>query len=121
MGVFRKIPGQRMRRGLLGLQQFLDPGAAHVIEALDKQVVEDEEGGGGDPLDRESLRAELAAALRRSPIDVDDVRRVLTLARDGALDTRGLFDEVLAAEIAERPYRAPHLPIWSRVAPAEAG
>ncbi len=121
MGVFRKTSGQRFRRGLLGLQEFLDPGAAHVIKALDQQVVEDEEAGGGDPPGQVELRELLEEALGRTPVDPEEVRQVLTQAQDLGLAPRTLFDEVVSAALAARPSLAPHVPIWSRVAPVEAG
>lgn len=117
MGVFRRGPA---RRGLLALQQFVDPRAELILEADDEQAAEDGQGGGGPPVEPAALRAELDAALGRSPLDIEEIRAILARARDAGLDWRSLFDEAGRAAIAERPYLAPSLPPVSRVAPAES-
>lgn len=117
MGLIRKVPGQRIRTGLLQFQEFLDPSVRVLRQAQEVVVEEAEPGGGGEPITTEELRASLSASLARSPIETDEVRGWLTIARDQGIDWADLFRELAEAELAERPYRLPEIPPASRVAP----
>lgn len=117
MGLIRKTGGQRARNGLLQFQEFLDPSVRVLRQAQEVVAEEAEPGGGGEPITPEALRAGLAASLARSPIDVEEVRGWLTIARDQEIDWAELFREAVAAELAERHYRLPEMPPESRVAP----
>ncbi|MFO0957057.1 MAG: hypothetical protein U0800_06255 [Isosphaeraceae bacterium] len=117
MGLIRKVPGQRIRNGLLQFQEFLDPSVSVLRQAQEVIVEEAEPGGGGEPITPEALQEGLSASLARSPIDTEEVRGWLTLARDKAIDWPVLFEESVRKELAERPYRLPEMPPPSRVAP----
>ena len=113
---------ERVRRGtghaLLGLQQFIEPSVEHVFEAqnVEQKEEEDDDGlGEGE----EAIRSDLAAALGRSPIDHEEVRRHLTAAARAGLDWKSLYEEAVAVELRERPFRAPSIPPAGRVRPRE--
>jgi hypothetical protein len=110
----------RLRRGtghaLLGLQQFLEPSVEHILQAQNVEQKEEEDDDGlGD--DEEAIRSDLAEALGRSPVDVEEVRRHLATAARTGLDWRALYEQAVDDELRERPYRAPSIPPAGRVAP----
>ena len=112
----------RVRRGtghaLLGLQQFIEPSVEHVFEAQNVEQMEEEDDDGlgeGEGV----IRADLAEALGRSPIDHEEVRRHLTAAARAGLDWKSLYEEAVAVELRERPFRAPAIPPAGRVRPRE--
>jgi hypothetical protein len=104
------------------LQQVFDPGVEHVIRAEQDARAEEDDSGSGDG-DRDetpgSFQAALGAALIRSPIDLEEVRRVLTAARSAGHDWRAHYDEAVYAALGERPYLASSLPPPARVAPRD--
>jgi hypothetical protein len=104
--------------GMLGLQEFVEPGVAHILETENREHFEVEEDlNQGDDLDLDQVRADLAEILRQTPIDNAEVRTHLTRARRAGMDWRRIYDEAVRAELAERPYRAPAMPPAARVAP----
>ena len=104
---------------MLGLQQFIEPSVEHVFEA---QNVEQKEEEGDDGLggDEEAIRSDLADALGRSPVDFEEVRRHLAAAARAGLDWKSVYEEAVAAELRDRPYRAPSIPPAGRVRPRES-
>jgi hypothetical protein len=112
----------RLRRGtghaLLGLQQFIEPSVEHVFAAenLEQKEEEDDDGLGGD---EEVVRSDLAEALGRSPVDIEEVRRHLSAAVRAGLDWRVLYEQAVGDELRERPFRAPSMPPARRVKPRE--
>jgi hypothetical protein len=116
-----KPPGKEsVRRGagnaMLGLQQFIEPSVEYVFQA---QNVEQKEEEGDDGLGggEEAVRSDLAESLSRAPIDSEEVRRHLAEAVRLGLDWKALFEEAVAEELRERPFRAPSMPPAKRVAP----
>lgn len=113
---------QSVRRGagnaLLGLQQFIEPSVEHVFQSqnVEQREEDDDQGQGGD---EEAVRSGLAEALACTPIDLEDVRRHLTGAARLGLDWKAVFDQAVADELRERPFRAPSMPPVRRVAPRE--
>ncbi len=112
----------RLRRGighaLLGLQQFIEPSVEHVFEAQNVEQKDDEdEGGLGEG--EEAIRSDLAEALGRSPVDIEEVRRHLSAAARAGLDWKALYDQAVSDELRDRPYRAPSIPPVGRVRPRE--
>jgi hypothetical protein len=112
--------GERVRRGtgraILGLQQFIEPSVEYVIRAENvEQVEEDDPEADGD--DAGAIRDDLSASLGRSPIDPEEVRRLLTRAARSGLDWEGLYDEAVRSELGSRPFRAPSIPPAWKVAP----
>jgi hypothetical protein len=102
------------------LQQVFDPGIEHVIRAeRDAEAEVADPGGTGDEPEAsiESHRSDLLAALDRTPIDPEELRRLLTSAAREGLDWRTLYDESVRLMLADRPYLAPNIPPPSRVAP----
>ena len=119
----KKPPGKEsVRRGtgnaLLGLQQFVEPSVEYVFQA---QNVEQKEEEGDDGLGggEAAVRSDLAESLGRTPVDPEEVRRHLAGAVRLGLDWRTLFDQAVADELRERPFRAPSMPPAKRVAPRE--
>jgi hypothetical protein len=119
----KKPPGTKnVRRGIgnamLGLQQFIEPSVEHVFQAqnVEQKEEEDDQGQGGD---EETVRSDLAESLGRAPVDPEEVRRHLAAAARMGLDWRTLFDQAVADELRERPFRAPFVPPASRVAPRD--
>jgi len=113
---------ERLRHGtghaLLGLQQFIEPSVEHVFQAQNVEQKDEEDGDGlGD--DEEAIRSDLAEALGRSPVDIEEVRRHLAAAVRAGLDWRSVYEEAAAAELRERPFRAPSIPPTGRVRPRE--
>jgi hypothetical protein len=110
----------RVRRGmgnaLLGFQEFVEPSVEYIFQAQNVEQKDDEEDDGLG-VDEEALRSSLAEAMSRSPIDHEEVRRYLTAARRAGLDWKALFEQAVADELKERPYRAPSMPPGRRVAP----
>jgi hypothetical protein len=113
---------ERVRRGmgnaLLGLQEFIEPSIEYVLQAqnVEQKEKEDDEGLGGDEA---AIRSDLAAALSRTPIDLEDVRRHLSAAQRTGMDWKALFEQAASDELRERPFRAPLIPPARRVAPRE--
>jgi hypothetical protein len=100
----------------LGLQQFIDPGAQYIVQTQNVEQREDDDLP-GDGVDEVTLQADLAECLGKSPVDIDEVRRSLSVAARAGLDWRLLFSEAVREELSRRPYRAPSMPPASRVAP----
>lgn len=119
----KKMPGKEtVRRGtghaMLGLQQFIEPSIEHVFQA---QNVEQKEEGDDEGLgvDEEAIRSDLAEALGRSPVDPEEVRRLLAAIARLGLDWKAQFEQAVREELRERPFRAPSMPPSRRVAPRE--
>lgn len=118
----KRPSGASIRRGagnaLLGLQQFIEPSVEQILQAqnVEQKDEDDDQGQGGD---EEAIQSGLAEALGRTPIDAEEIRRHLTAANRLGLDWRSLFDEAVADELRERPFRAPSMPPANRVAPRE--
>jgi hypothetical protein len=111
---------ERVRRGtghaMLGLQEFIEPSVEYVIQAENvEQKEEDDLEADGD--DAGAIRDDLSVSLGRSPIDPEEVRRLLTRAARSGLDWEGLYDEAVRSELGSRPFRAPSIPPAWRVAP----
>jgi hypothetical protein len=113
---------ERVRRGtgqaLLGLQQFIEPSVEHVFQSQNVEQ-NDEEGDDGLGEDEGAIRSDLAEALGRTPVDIEEVRRHLTAAARAGLDWRVVYQEAVDAELRERPFRAPTIPPPGRVKPGE--
>jgi hypothetical protein len=112
----------RVRRGtghaLLGLQQFVEPSVEHIFQAQNVEQ-KDEEDGDGLGEDEDVIRSDLAEAMRRSPVDIEEVRRHLATAARAGLDWKDLYEQAAAAELRQRPFRAPSIPPAGRVRPRE--
>lgn len=112
----------QVRRGvgnaLLGLQGFIEPSTEYIVQAQNVEQ-KDEEGDDGDGGDEAEIRSDLGTALERSPVDLEEVRRHLTAALRLGLDWKAIFEQAVATEVRERPYRSPSMPPVWRVAPRE--
>ena len=113
---------ERLRRGtghaLLGLQQFIEPSVEHVFQAQNVEQ-KDEEDDDGLGEDEEAIRSDLAEALGRTPVDIEEVRRHLAAAARAGLDWKVIYQEAVATELRERPFRLPSIPPAGRVRPRE--
>ncbi len=113
---------ERVRRGtghaMLGVQEFIEPSVEYVFQAqnVEQKEEDDDEGLGGD---EEAVRSNLAEALRQSPVDPEEVRRHLAAAARTGVDWKALFEQAVADELRDRPFRAPSIPPARRVAPRE--
>ena len=117
-------PAKARRRAVTGaafaLQEIFDPGIAHVVRAQQDAHVEEADPAGGDDDEirsPESFHEEIVAALAREPIDVEEVRRILTESQRADHDWREVYERAVTAVRGERPYLAPGLPPSGRVAP----
>jgi hypothetical protein len=114
------VSRERVRRGtghaMLGLQEFIEPSVEYVFQSenLEHSEVDDIETD-GDGL--ASVRQDLSTCLGHTPIDPEEVRRLLTRASRAGLDWRELYEEAVHSELASRPFRAPSIPPVWRVAP----
>lgn len=110
---------ERVRRGMghamLGLQEFIEPSVEYIVQAQNVEQKEEDDEGQGD--DEEVVRSNLAEALSQSPVDHEEIRRYLTAAVRAGLDWKALFEQAVADELRERPFRAPSMPPARRVAP----
>lgn len=113
----------RVRRGvghgLLGLQEFVEPSVEHIFETENREEKDRDEADSPDGEDREQILTDLAASLALDPIDLEEVRRHLTLALCAGLDWREAFESAAEAELRARPYRRPSMPPVWKVAPRE--
>lgn len=111
------------RRAVTGaafaLQQVFEPGIEHVVRAEQDEPGEDDTSGGEGDWDAwlDTHRQDLAESLGRTPVDPEEVKRVLASAQRLGLDWRALFEDAVALELTNRPFRAPFLPSASKVAP----
>jgi hypothetical protein len=76
------------------LQEIIEPRAKHV-----SQSKQGEQGR----VSRERLLAELVGSLTEASVDVEQVRRLLAIARRAGLDWRDLFAEAVAVRQTSRP------------------
>jgi hypothetical protein len=67
----------------------------------------------------DAIRSDLAEALTRTPVDPEEVRRHLSAAVRLGMDWTALFNQLVADELRQRPFRAPCIPPAKRVAPRE--
>jgi hypothetical protein len=116
----RAKAGRRSTSGAaFALQQVFEPGIEHVVRAeQDEPGEDDDESGEGDrddPID--TLLADLRASLGFTPVDPEEVRRILARAQREGRDWQALYEAAVRTELSERPYRAPFLPPPSKVAP----
>jgi hypothetical protein len=105
------------------LQQVFDPGIEHVIRAeQDAQAEEDDAGDPGDDpaATIDTLLADLAACLGRTPIEPEEIRTLLAEALRQGQDWQALYDEAVRLALDGRPYLAPMIPPAARVAPRSA-
>jgi hypothetical protein len=113
---------ERVRRGtghaMLGIQEFIEPSVEYLFQAQNVEQTEEEDDQGlGD--DREAIHSGLADALGRTPVDPEEVRRHLASARRLGMDWLALFDQAVADELRQRPFRAPKIPPARRVTPRD--
>lgn len=119
----KESPGKvRLRRGggraLLNLQGAIEPSVEFVFQAQGAEQVQEEDGEGSGE-GEEAIRSGLAEALGRSPVDVEEGGRHLAVAARAGLDWKALYEQAVADELRERPYRAPSVPPAGRVRPRE--
>ena len=106
----KKLPSKTsIRRGtgnaMLGLQQFIEPSVENVFQAQNVEQKEEEDDQGLGDGDEATIRSDLAQALGQAPIDTEEVRRHLAAAARIGLDWRTFFDQAVADELRERPFR----------------
>ena len=102
---------------MMGLQEFIQPSVEHVLEAEYLQDKDDENDNEAGESDLETLQSDLAAALKNSPIDPEEIRRHLAKAARLGFDWRDAFEAAVRVELGDRPYRSPAIPPVWRVAP----
>jgi hypothetical protein len=113
---------ERLRRGgghaMLGLQEFIAPSVEYVFQAqnVEQKEEDDDEGLGGDGA---AIRSDLAEALSRTTLDNEEIRRHLSAARRAGIDWKALYEQAVAVELRDRPFRAPSIPPARRVAPRD--
>jgi hypothetical protein len=111
---------ERVRRGaghaMLGVQEFIEPSVEYIFQAQNVEQRDEDDDDGQDG-DEQAVRADLAEAIGRTPIDSEEIRRHLAAAVRSGLDWKALFDQAVADELRERPFRAPSIPPAKRVAP----
>jgi hypothetical protein len=97
---------------LVAMQQFLEPGVQHVIQAGQERRVEDAEGASG-----KRLIACLLAALQETPVNPEVIRVYLAQARREGLDWAALYAEAVQRLRANDPAAADLAPAPEDVEP----
>jgi hypothetical protein len=97
----------------VAMQRFLEPGAKHVVELSRERSNEDEEAG------RDRLLSNLLASLDATPVNLEEVRIYLAIAKGKGIDWRDLYNEAVRVQLAARPDRAPIIPPLEDVIPQE--
>ncbi len=111
---------ERVRRGtghaMLGLQEFIEPSVEYVLQAENvEQKEEDDLAADGD--DAGAIRDDLSVSLGRTPIDLEEVRGLLTRAARSGLGWEEVYEAAVRSELGSRPFRTPSIPPSWRVAP----
>lgn len=110
----------RVRRGtghaMLGLQEFIEPSVEYVFQAENAEQKQEEDLESDDE-EAGAILEDLSMALGRTPIDPEEVRRLLTKAARAGLDWYELYEEAVRSELGSRPFKAPAIPPTWRVAP----
>jgi hypothetical protein len=109
-----KKPESSPASAWVAMQQFIEPGVKHVREVREERQVE-----GDEEASRRWLVASLRAALGADPINLEEVRSLLALAKRGGLDWERLYEEAVREVVLGRPESAGHLPPVEAVAPLE--
>jgi hypothetical protein len=110
----RRKPTSSPASAWVGLHQLIEPGVRYVREVRDEREAEGDEGAA-----LRWLAASLRAALAAGPVNVEEVRSCLALAKRGGLDWQRLYQEAVREVVLARPAGAGQLPPVEAVAPLE--
>jgi hypothetical protein len=109
-----KKAGSSPASALVAFHQLIEPGVRHVREVRDERPAE-----GDEEAIRRWLAAGLRAALGAAPVNVEEVRFYLALARRSGLDWERLYEEAVREQVLARLDSAGLLPPVEAVAPPE--
>jgi hypothetical protein len=112
---YRKIkPTTSAMSAWVGLQQFIEPGVKHVVQMGQERRSEDDEAGR-----KERLLANVLASLDAIPLNREEIRTYLTLAKREGIDWKALYQEAAKIQGSARPEQADLIPTRDDVAPVE--
>ena len=110
----KKKPTTSSMSAWVGLQQFIEPGVKHVVQMGQERRVGDDEAGR-----KERLLANVLASLEAMPLNCEEIRTYLTLAKREGLDWKELYEEAVQIQASARPERADLIPTTDDVAPVQ--
>jgi hypothetical protein len=110
----RKKPSSSPMSAWVAMQHFLEPGVKHVVHAGQERRSEDVEEAG-----KERLLANLLASLDATPVNLEEIRLYLAIAKGKGLDWRNLYDQAVRVQLAARPDCAGSIPPFEDVMPEE--
>jgi hypothetical protein len=110
----KKKPTSSPMSAWVGMQQFIEPGVKHVVQMGQERRIEDDEAGR-----KERLLTNLLASLAAIPLNREEIRTYLTLAKLEGLDWKELYEAAVQIQASARPERADLIPTTDDVAPVE--
>jgi hypothetical protein len=110
----KKKPSSSPMSAWVAMQQFLEPGVKHVVHVGQERRSEGDEAAG-----KERLVANLLASLDATPVNPEEIRVYLAIAKEKGIDWRKLYDEAVQVQRAVRADRVDLIPPLADVAPQE--
>src|SRR5262249_40340946 len=98
----------------VAMQQFIEPGVKHVA-----QISQERRSEGDEEADKDRLLANILASLDATPVNPEEVRLYLVIAKRKGLDWKDVFEEAVRVQRSARPDRADLIPPLEDVAPLE--
>jgi hypothetical protein len=108
----RKKPSSSAMSAWVAMQQFIEPGVNHVVQIGEENRSEDDEAARN-----EKVLANLLASLDATPVNCEEIRAYLAVAKRASLDWKKVYDEAVKLQRSARPDRADHIPQIEDVAP----
>lgn len=108
----KKRPSSSPMNAWVAMHQFIEPGVTHVVQARQKRRSKSEEGDA-----KAWLLATLSALLEANPVNAEEIRRCLTLAKGEGMDWRKLYEEAARIHQACQPDRSDLVPPLEAVTP----
>jgi hypothetical protein len=110
----KKKPRSSPMSAWVAAQQFIEPGVKHVV-----QVSQERRNEGNQGADRDRLLANILAAMDATPVNPEETRFYLVIAKREGLDWEELFEEAVRVQRSARPDRVDLIPRLEDVAPRE--
>jgi hypothetical protein len=110
----KKKPSSSPMSAWVAAQQFIESGVKHVV-----QVSQERRNEGNQGADRDRLLANILAALDATPVNPEEIRLYLVIAKREGLDWKELFEEAVRVQRSARPDRVDLIPRLEDVAPRD--